>query len=64
VAETGAEEILVRSDAGAVATLTLNDPKRLNALSERMLAALKDALAAIAADAAVQRHGTMPRALP
>ncbi|MCB1369131.1 MAG: enoyl-CoA hydratase [Rhodobacteraceae bacterium] len=36
------EPILLRDDAGAVATLTLNTPKNLNALSDAMLAALQD----------------------
>ncbi|MBZ0129858.1 MAG: enoyl-CoA hydratase [Rhodobacteraceae bacterium] len=36
------EPILLRDDAGAVATLTLNTPKSLNALSDAMLAALQD----------------------
>ena len=44
------EDILLREDAGAVATLTLNSPARLNALSEAMLDALEAALAALAAE--------------
>lgn len=36
------EPILKREDSGAVATLTLNTPKSLNALSDAMLAALQD----------------------
>lgn len=35
------EDILIREDAGAVATLTMNTPKTLNALSEDMIAALQ-----------------------
>ena len=34
-------DILLRNDAGAIATLTLNTPKTLNALSEHMLDALQ-----------------------
>lgn len=49
-----AEAILLRADAGGVATLTLNRPGARNALSEAMLAGLAGALAAIAADAAVK----------
>jgi enoyl-CoA hydratase/carnithine racemase len=47
-------DLVLRSDEGAVATLTLNDPLRLNALSEAMLAALQEALDAIAGAAAVR----------
>lgn len=35
------EELLVREDRGAVAWLTLNDPAKLNVLSDEMLAALQ-----------------------
>lgn len=35
------EAILIREDDGAIATLTLNDPDRLNVLSDAMLAALQ-----------------------
>ncbi len=49
-----AEDILLRSDAGAVATLTLNAPERLNPLSDAMLGALQAALDAIAADPGVR----------
>ena len=36
------EPVLIREDDEGVVTLTLNDPKTLNALSDRMLAALQD----------------------
>lgn len=42
--------ILIRDDAASVATLTMNTPERLNALSDAMLAALQDALDSIAQD--------------
>jgi enoyl-CoA hydratase/carnithine racemase len=42
--------ILTRTDRNAIATLTLNNPPRRNALSEAMLAALAESLAAIAED--------------
>lgn len=43
-------ELVLREDAGAIATLTLNDPARLNALSTGMLAALQAALDRLAGD--------------
>jgi enoyl-CoA hydratase/carnithine racemase len=55
-AETPAEAAILRreSPAPGVLRLVLADPARRNALSEAMLAALKDALEAAAADAAVK----------
>ena len=44
------ESILLREDHGAVARLTLNRPGALNALSDALLAALRDAFAALAND--------------
>jgi enoyl-CoA hydratase/carnithine racemase len=49
-----AEDLVLRSEAGGVVTLTLNDPARLNALSTRMLAALQAALDAAADDPAAR----------
>lgn len=46
--------ILQREDAGGVATLTMDDPASRNSLSEAMLAALSQSLAAIAADRSVR----------
>lgn len=43
-------DILPRKNAGGIATLTMNAPDRLNALSDAMLAALKDAFAELAED--------------
>ncbi len=48
------EPILLRTDKNGVATLTLNRPKQFNALSQAMLAALQDALDAIATDETVR----------
>lgn len=47
-------DILLRSDANAVASLTLNAPKKLNALSEEMLEALQSALDSIAEDRSIR----------
>lgn len=47
-------QILLREDADGIATLTLNRPEARNPLSEAMLAALSEVLAAIAADRSVR----------
>jgi enoyl-CoA hydratase/carnithine racemase len=44
------EPVLVRDDLGAVAVLTLNRPRARNALSEAMLAALRQEIARLADD--------------
>ena len=48
------DNILLRSDADGIATLTLNTPKSLNALSEAMLNALQTQLDEIAKDNSVK----------
>lgn len=48
------EPILLRADEGAVATLTLNRPEALNALSDALLAELKAALGALAEDRSIR----------
>ncbi|MBW6507720.1 MAG: enoyl-CoA hydratase [Rhodobacteraceae bacterium] len=47
-------ELVERSDTGGVARLVMNSPGNMNALSVAMLAALKDAFGALAADPAVR----------
>ncbi len=46
--------ILLRQDSNAVASLTLNLPQKLNALSEEMLAALQNELDSIAEDRSIR----------
>ena len=48
------EPVLLRQDAGGVATLTLNRPKQFNSLSEALLVELQSQLDAIAKDASVR----------
>ncbi|MDP2086449.1 MAG: enoyl-CoA hydratase [Gemmobacter sp.] len=48
------EPILLRADEGDVATLTMNAPERLNALSDAMLAALKTAFVALEGDRSIK----------
>jgi enoyl-CoA hydratase/carnithine racemase len=47
-------DILLREDRDRIATLTLNRPEALNALSEEMLAALQDAFDALMVDTSVK----------
>jgi enoyl-CoA hydratase/carnithine racemase len=49
-----AAPVLLREDVGEVAVLTLNRPEARNSLSDELIAALTDALAAIAADRSVR----------
>ncbi len=53
-ADTATEPMLLRADAGGIATLTLNRPKQYNALSSAMLDALQAQLDAIGNDASVR----------
>lgn len=48
------ESILLREDHGAVARLTLNRPAALNALSDELLAALRDTFATLAENRAIR----------
>ena len=48
------DPLLLRDDDGAVATLTLNNPAKLNPLSDAMLAALKETFADIAGTEAIR----------
>jgi enoyl-CoA hydratase/carnithine racemase len=52
--QTATEPLLLRSDAGGIATLTLNRPKQYNALSEELLEQLQGALEAIENDPSVR----------
>lgn len=52
--DTPAENLVLRDDADGVATLTLNDPRKLNALSDPMIAALSGRLDEVGADTAVR----------
>jgi enoyl-CoA hydratase/carnithine racemase len=53
-AQNADADLLIRSDQGAVACLTLNAPRALNALSDRMLAALTGTLEDLAQDPGVR----------
>ncbi|MBB5223938.1 enoyl-CoA hydratase/carnithine racemase [Amaricoccus macauensis] len=48
------DDILLRADDGAICTLTLNDPGRLNALSTAMLTRLESEFTSIAGDPAIR----------
>jgi len=50
----GGGDVLLRNDAGGIATLTLNRPEQLNVLTGDTIAALQAAFDAIAADASVR----------
>src|SRR5258708_38016984 len=48
------EPVLLRQDAGGIATVTLNRPKQYNSLSEALLSELQSTLDAIAKDESVR----------
>ncbi|MGL4311249.1 MAG: enoyl-CoA hydratase [Paracoccaceae bacterium] len=48
------EQVLLREDRGSIATLTMNRPAALNALSDAMLAALSDGFAALREDSSIR----------
>ncbi len=48
------EELVVRTDKDAIATLTLNRPDKFNALSGALMSAIEDRLAEIAEDASIR----------
>ena len=54
VPESADEPLLLRSDAGGVATLTLNRPGQFNSLSDALIDELQAALDALAADKSVR----------
>ena len=54
VLQASNEPVLVRNDAGGIATVTLNRPKQYNALSEELLTELQSALDSIERDSSVR----------
>jgi len=52
--DTAAQPLVLRTEAGGIATLTLNRPAQFNAINGALLAELQAALDAIAADATVR----------
>ena len=52
--QTSVEPVLLRQDAGGIATVTLNRPKQFNALSEALLGELQAMFDAIARDESVR----------
>ena len=52
--DTPAQDLVLRTDADGIATLTLNNPKKLNALSDDMIAALGARLDEVGQDTAVR----------
>ena len=54
VLQASNEPVLLRNDAGGIATVTLNRPKQYNALSEELLTELQSALDSIEKDTSVR----------
>ena len=54
IAQTKADFPLLRSDAGGIATLTLNRPAQRNALARELMSAVEQELAALAEDRSVR----------
>ena len=54
VLQAGNESVLLRQDAGGIATITLNRPKQYNALSEELLSELQSSLDSIEKDPSVR----------
>ena len=54
VLQASNEPVLLRRDAGGIATVTLNRPKQYNALSEELLTELQSALDSIEKDTSVR----------
>jgi len=54
VLQAGNEPVLLRHDAGGIATVTLNRPKQYNALSEELLTELQSTLDSIEKDSSVR----------
>ncbi|HWH47701.1 MAG TPA: enoyl-CoA hydratase [Burkholderiales bacterium] len=54
VLQAGNEPVLLRQDAGGIATITLNRPKQYNALSEELLSELQSSLDSIEKDQSVR----------
>ncbi len=47
-------DLLIREDSNAIATLTMNNPAKLNSLSDEMLAALQDEFDLLAQDSSIR----------
>lgn len=54
MSDSAENDLVLRNDADGVCTLTLNNPKKLNALSDAMIAALSASLDEVGADTSVR----------